>query len=88
MNKDKGKIIETSQILIQTKARQWLIITRIKVLTTWVLTKATPILIIIEAQDHLKTEFKMKDLGKTKFCLGLQLEHLPTSILVHQSAYV
>jgi hypothetical protein len=30
----------------------------------------------------------MKDLGKTKFCLGLQLEHLPTGILVHQSAYV
>jgi hypothetical protein len=30
----------------------------------------------------------MKDLGKTKFSLGLQLEHLPTGILVHQSAYV
>jgi hypothetical protein len=30
----------------------------------------------------------MKDLGRTKFCLGLQLEHLQTSILVHQSAYV
>jgi hypothetical protein len=30
----------------------------------------------------------MKDLDKTKFCLALQLEHLPTSILVHQSAYV
>src|ERR1041384_1825491 len=25
-------------------------------------------------------EFEMKDLGKTKFCLGLQLEHLPTGI--------
>jgi hypothetical protein len=30
----------------------------------------------------------MKDLGKTKFCLGLQFKHLPTDILVHQSAYV
>jgi hypothetical protein len=30
----------------------------------------------------------MKNLDKTKFCLGLQLEHLTTSILVHQSAYV
>jgi hypothetical protein len=30
----------------------------------------------------------MKDLGKTKFFLGLQLEHLPTDILVHQLAYV
>jgi hypothetical protein len=30
----------------------------------------------------------MKDLSKTKFCLGLQLEHLTTNILVHQSTYV
>jgi hypothetical protein len=30
----------------------------------------------------------MKDLGKTKFCLGLQIEHLQTGILVHQSACV
>jgi hypothetical protein len=43
---------------------------------------------INEARDHLKTEFNMKDLCKTKFCLGLQLEHLPMGILVHQSAYV
>jgi hypothetical protein len=26
---------------------------------------------INEARDHFKTEFEMKDLGKTKFCLGL-----------------
>jgi hypothetical protein len=43
---------------------------------------------INEARDHLKTEFEMKDLDKTKFCLGLQLEYLPTSILVHQSVYI
>ena len=43
---------------------------------------------IHEASNHLKTEFEMKDLGKTKFCLGLQLEHLPSGILVHQSAYI
>ena len=43
---------------------------------------------IKEACNHLKPEFEVKDLGKTKFCLGLQLEHLPTGILVHQSAYV
>jgi hypothetical protein len=30
----------------------------------------------------------MKYLDKTKFCLGLQLEHLRTSILIHQSTYV
>jgi hypothetical protein len=43
---------------------------------------------IDEVRDHIKTEFKMKDLGKTKFCLGLQLEHLQTGFLIHQSAYV
>jgi hypothetical protein len=43
---------------------------------------------IDKARDHLKTEFEMKDLGRTKFYLGLQLEHLQMSILVHQSAYV
>jgi hypothetical protein len=43
---------------------------------------------IDEACKHLKTEFELKDLGKTKFCLGLQLEHLSTGIFVHQSAYV
>ena len=26
---------------------------------------------IKEARKHLKTEFEMKDLGKTKYCLGL-----------------
>jgi hypothetical protein len=40
------------------------------------------------ARNHLKKEFKMKDLGKTKFYLGLQIEHLQMGILVHQSAYV
>jgi hypothetical protein len=30
----------------------------------------------------------MKDLGQTKFCLGLQLEHLRTGILIHQFSYV
>jgi hypothetical protein len=43
---------------------------------------------IDEAHNHLKKEFEMKDLGKTKFCLGLQIEHLQMDILVHKSAYV
>jgi hypothetical protein len=43
---------------------------------------------INEARHHLKTEFEMKDLGQTKFCLGLQLEHLPSGIFVYQYAYV
>jgi hypothetical protein len=42
---------------------------------------------IDEACNHLKKEFEMKDLGKTKFCLGLQIEHLQMGVLVHQSAY-
>ncbi|CAL8994903.1 unnamed protein product [Prunus brigantina] len=25
--------------------------------------------------DYLKREFEMKDLGKTKYCLGLRIEH-------------
>ena len=43
---------------------------------------------IDEARKHLKMEFEMKDLGKTKFCLGLQIEHLYSGILAHQSCYV
>jgi hypothetical protein len=38
---------------------------------------------IYEAHNHLKKEFEMKDLRKSKFCLGLQIEHLQTVILIH-----
>jgi hypothetical protein len=31
---------------------------------------------LIETCACLKREFEMKDLGKTKYCLGLQIEHL------------
>ena len=40
-----------------------------------------------KAIDYLKNEFEMKDLGRTKLCLGLQIEHLTNGIFVHQSAY-
>jgi hypothetical protein len=43
---------------------------------------------IDEARNHLKKEFKIKYLSATKFCLGLQIEHLQTGILVHQYAYI
>ncbi|XP_021809139.1 uncharacterized protein LOC110752729 [Prunus avium] len=43
---------------------------------------------IIKTAEYLKGEFEMKDLGKTKYCLGLQIEHHPNGILVHQSAYI
>ena len=36
---------------------------------------------------YLKTKFEMKDIGKTKFCLGLQIEHFPIGVLVHQSTH-
>ena len=42
---------------------------------------------IKKASSYLESEFKMKDLGKTKYCLSLQLEHVPEGILVHQSTY-
>jgi len=42
---------------------------------------------LTKTADYLKKEFEMKDLGKTKFCLGLQIEHLSNGILVHQSTY-
>jgi hypothetical protein len=42
---------------------------------------------IEEASSYLKSEFEMKDLGKTKYCLGMQIEHTHEGILVHQSAY-
>ena len=29
----------------------------------------------------------MKNLGRTKFCLGLQIEHLPRGFFIHQSTY-
>ena len=43
---------------------------------------------INEACHHLKTEFEMKDLGQTKFCLGLQLEHFHSGTFIYQAAYV
>ncbi|KAL4033390.1 hypothetical protein IC575_006477 [Cucumis melo] len=40
-----------------------------------------------KAIEYLKKEFEMKDLGKTKFCLGLQIDHLADEIFIHQSTY-
>ena len=37
--------------------------------------------------ECLKRGFEMKDHGKTKLCLGLQIENLTNGILVHQSTY-
>ncbi|KAL5755747.1 hypothetical protein ACOSQ2_020493 [Xanthoceras sorbifolium] len=43
---------------------------------------------LLKTAEYLKREFEMKDLGKIKYCLGLEIEHKPNEILVHQSAYV
>ena len=37
--------------------------------------------------EYLKREFEVKNLEKTKLCLGLELEHKTNGILVHQPAY-
>ena len=42
---------------------------------------------IHEATVYLKEEFEMKNLGKTKYCLGLQIEHMHNGIFMHQSNY-
>ena len=38
--------------------------------------------------NYLKNEFEIKDLGKTKFCLDLQIQHFPNRVLVHQLTYI
>ena len=43
---------------------------------------------LTKTAEYLKKEFEMKDLGKTKFCIGLQIEHFPNRVLVHQSTYI
>ena len=48
----------------------------------WTLEKLTKIV------NYLKKEFKIKDLGKTRYCLNLQIELYSNGILVHQSTYV
>ena len=42
---------------------------------------------LIRTTKYLKREFEMKDLRKTKFCLGLPIEHFPIGVFVHQLSY-
>jgi hypothetical protein len=37
---------------------------------------------------NLKFKFEMKDRGKIRFCLDLELEHQDSGIWIHQSAYI
>lgn len=42
---------------------------------------------IEETANCMMKEFEMKDLERTKFYVGLQIEYLKVGILVHQSSY-
>jgi len=42
---------------------------------------------VLEEIMYLKNEFEIKDLGETKYCIGLQIEHFQSGILLHQSNY-
>ena len=41
----------------------------------------------IKTIDYLNKEFEMKHLGKTKYCLDLQIKHCSDGVLIHQSTY-
>ena len=43
---------------------------------------------LIRTKNYLKKEFQIKDLGKTKFYIGMQIEHFPNGVLVHRSTYI
>ena len=43
---------------------------------------------LTKVTNYLKKEFEMKDLGKIRYCLGLQIEHCSNGILVYQSTYI
>ena len=38
---------------------------------------------LIKTANYLKKEFEMKDLGKTRYCLGLQIEYCLNGVLIH-----
>ena len=42
---------------------------------------------LIKTIDYLKKEFEMKDLGKTKYYVDLQIEHCSNDVLIHQLTY-
>ena len=42
---------------------------------------------LIKTANYLKKEFEMKDLRKTRYCLGLQIGYCLNGVLIHQSSY-
>ena len=43
---------------------------------------------LIKTTNYLRKEFEMKDLRKTRYCLGLQIEYCLNGVLIHQSSYI
>ena len=43
---------------------------------------------LIKTTNYLKKEFEMKDIGKTSYCLGLQIEYCLNGVLIHQLSYI
>ena len=43
---------------------------------------------LIKTPNYFKKEFEMKDLGKTRYCLSLQIEYCLNGVLIHQSSYI
>ena len=43
---------------------------------------------LAKTAEYLKKEFEVKDLGKTKLCLGLYVEHKENGIIIHQSSNI
>ena len=39
---------------------------------------------LIKTANYLRKEFEMKDLGKIRYCLGLQIEYCLSGVLIHQ----
>ena len=42
---------------------------------------------LVKIANYLKKKFEIKDLGKTRYCLGLQIEYCLNGVLIHQSSY-
>ncbi|TPX64358.1 DNA-directed DNA polymerase [Chytriomyces confervae] len=40
------------------------------------------------AFNDIKSEFKVRDLGQITYTIGIQVEHMPSGIFIHQSKYI
>ncbi|TPX36954.1 DNA-directed DNA polymerase [Synchytrium microbalum] len=43
---------------------------------------------IMSTKTMLKSHFQMKDFGEVSACIGIEIDHLPTGVFVHQSKMV